>query len=203
MASIRKHLGSVCLGLAAWQGAQAASPELTVNDLLFTVDTIKVVVYDQVRNGCMPQPNAIKKRVEATLTQHGFTVLDAADNSFVSSFAPYFSISALGFAPAAPPRQKPRCIVHVESGINSVFHVSVPYSAELPDGPLRPRMRIDISYTGSLLEGSRHGMQARLETAAVERTEKFVKAVASARQVVQTRAPALWNLYAPEMNAKP
>lgn len=186
----------LCLLLCALLGfgsAQAGSA-LTLRELLFNVDAVKLNIRNQVRDGCLSNFSAIRNRVMTRLQEKGFRIVDVADNSLSAQFVPTITLNMVGFANIkATGRQ--RCAVHMDVTLNAIHSVTVPHSGELADGPWRQRMYVDVPFAGSLLEGARERMQGRLESYAEQRVDQFALAVQGARNSVRQRAPKLWSQY--------
>ncbi|KZL00514.1 MULTISPECIES: hypothetical protein [unclassified Pseudovibrio] len=101
--------------LTSYEAADAA--------LLSSIDAVKIHVFDNVTDGCLPSPNRLKNKMEITLRKNGFSVVgsDVKTDAVVV-------ITALGMKPGSS------CVVHVKTSILIGVISLVPKSSYVKPG---------------------------------------------------------------------
>lgn len=142
--------------------------------LLHNVQTVGVIVDDQVTDGCMPRAQALRSAAKAALVQNGFDVSDMP-------LSPRIEITALGYG-----MSDGRCVVSLQSDFVRSVNVMIPWG-QGDHSNLNYRLKIGMT----LLSGPMRDMQARLQTTATEQMDEFLLEVMRARKAMQERFPEL------------
>ena len=94
------------------------------NALLVDKNTFYVTVKDEVTGGCLPKPNQLKLKMERSLKNNGFEIVENGKNPFI----PEVHISTLGF------KINSMCVVDLTVNILFPIIVKVPNASNVPSG---------------------------------------------------------------------
>lgn len=149
--------------------------------LLSTINTFHVKAIDQVADGCLANPTALRAAMEAALKQKGFQLADR-----VGSKAQGIVINTLGYqlTPA------PTCAVRLKVYIELPLIATVPYARQNPSGETTLLVH-NYDVREELLTGPKSDMQARLEHAIQEAANSAATDITRARDTIFTKFPAI------------
>jgi len=162
-----------------------------VDALLATRDSFAITVYDEVKDGCLPNPGRLKEKMEISLRKYGFDIQKEPKLN-VNTIA----IRALG----GRPRNNELCVVHISTTliINSV--VNVPFADKLPTGnntlvPLLYPIR------NALITINRTSMQSHLAKKVVEFSHNLYLDVSRAKDDIFLKFPSIRDEYLKSKNS--
>ena len=124
---------------------------------------------DQVKDGCLPTPAAIKNAWEVELRRLGFQVVSEWDPSYYE-----FSVLALGYA-----HNKTNCSVILESEVFSLWVNVTIHSRLTKYAPISLWEKLAI------LSGPKEDMQSRIRDKARDHVNEFFLAVSQAKDSAQ------------------
>ena len=135
---------------------------------------VVVVVTDQVKDGCLPQPNALKVQAELILRRSGIEVLQNEETGLgpLAFLSPTLQITALGYS--FP--NSSSCVVSLSS---QVFRLRSQLQPEGHSG------HILVYEAQKLLGGPKAGMQSRLRETVSQHVSDFANELLKARQSSQ------------------
>lgn len=145
----------------------AAASSFTVEPELARVQSLTVSVQDNVRDGCLPDPDALKTEAELVLRQSDLKVLDESDAAADPESKYSVFLTALGYK-----TPQGLCIVS--------FSAEVWRFSFLKEGHGAPVVAFQW---GTLLSGPTGDMQSRL------REQAHIAASEIANEILKARAP--------------
>lgn len=86
-----------------------------VEALFFDVESVKIIVDDQVDDGCMPNPELVEMKMEAELRRNGFDVVES-----YSSNSAFLGFTAVGY------RQGDSCIFSYSLRASRIVFIHLP-----------------------------------------------------------------------------
>jgi hypothetical protein len=122
-------------------------------------EPIKLEVYDDVSDGCMPNPSAVEQAWEVELRRLGF---EFTGDGLEQVFAPEISVEAFGFETSDW-----SCAVTVSTSFSQVLMSPVPYTSE------RIFIRHQWEVARHLLTGTKSDMNKRISDLAREHVNNF------------------------------
>lgn len=150
-----------------------------LNSLIATRDSFSINVFDQVKDGCLPHPNALRDHMEISLRKNGFGISKA------SALSNAIVISALGHETT-----REACAVHIRAFLEFPVTVGVPHSpgSQHSEGTIVPYI---FPIKSSLLTGSKHDMQQRLETWSSQAGDRLYLDISRARDDTFSKFPEI------------
>jgi len=145
------------------------------NALLAPMSVFYIVVDDEVEDGCLPRPSALKDKMEVSIRQSGFGIVEKS-----TMFSNNIRISLSGYAYAGG------CVVTLGTEIISGVPAVVYRTAS------EHTFANHITFIGrSLLTGSKSGMQSRLEKIVSEDGDRIYLIISRARDHMRKNFPEL------------
>jgi hypothetical protein len=165
----------LCLAINAITTAAAFGEDERLSgmtSLLATTRTIRVVIPDDVSDGCFTNKDAVQTAIELALRKNGIEVLGLEDKGFADTFI----FSAMGYRSHSQTGNDLGCYVAIEAGLVLTRLVLVPYL----DGRTT-FTGVTYYVTENLLSGP-DKLDSRIKSAAVDATEKLINEMLKARQ---------------------
>lgn len=174
----------VIFWLVSVSGAAHSSNDLLfdggVEALIATKDSFIIKVSDQVTGGCLPNPNALKDKMEASLRRDGFSI--TSEESFFNNV---ILITAVGY-----PMNDISCAVSLDVVMAFSITVNVPFAYEsYGDGQTMTNYLYPIHR--GVLTGPKRKIQDSLEDSVTESAEKLFLEISRARDRIFNDYPAI------------
>lgn len=151
--------------------------------LLFDVTDVKLEVSDQVKDGCMPQPNSVNVSAEAALRRNKFSIVNGED----SFWAPSVQITVLGYA-----HSDYLCAIFFSLAITKYIGANVPHTSELDDSMKITLAPVRYEVYSTVLTGPKNGMQDRIEREAEKAVNDLFITIERSKDYVKGKWPKLW-----------
>lgn len=136
-------------------------------------------VVDEVSDGCLPQPNRVKDKIEVAMRRNGLDIIDKTPFSV-------FRIHAMGYATSST-----SCAVRLEASIKTYLLTSLESSTtKYSTGEFLVPTTFPVD--SILLTGSKDGMQERIEEAAQDMSDRLYLDINRARDFVKKEFPEMY-----------
>ncbi|KZK79983.1 hypothetical protein PsAD13_04974 [Pseudovibrio sp. Ad13] len=133
-----------------------------------SVSKLRILIDDQVKDSCLPQPNQLKDKMEISLRKNGLSVVeDYTSDARVD-------ITAFGY------KTDGSCVVHLETSVTFFTYAQIPNSKYVKENT-SAFISYNIQFQASLLTGP--DMQYRLVQAVERHADSLSLEVLRAREV--------------------
>ena len=176
-------IGSLFLLISLASTAQSESSLLFAGgtqSLIATRDTFAIELSDQVTGGCLPNPSALKDRMEVSLRKNGYKI-----NSESNLFSDDIRITALGYKVG-----EDFCVVYLSASLNFLVGMNVPFAHNVASGDLT-MAPFTHYFGGTLLSGDQSSMQKRLSDQVSEYADKPFLDISRARDAIFLEFPSI------------
>lgn len=151
-----------------------------INVFLATTDRFSITVADQVKDGCLPRPGALKDAMEVSLRKSGFQI-----DTERQPLGKQIIIVALGYARGAD-----SCVVSLRAELRLWMLSNVPHMSN--DIENRNTLILHSHLIGhDLLSGSKSTMQKRLEDASREYADTLFLSIRRAQDDIFLKFPRI------------
>lgn len=163
-----------------------------LNSLLVGRDSFAIVVDDQVSDGCLPQPSALKDRLEIALRKNNFGI-----QKEVGFFTNDIHVNALGYQIG----ESSSCAVFLEAFLVFQVFATAPFSENEPSGKktIAPYF---FRIGSSLFTGNKQTMQGRLEDEMKSVADAIFLKVSRAEDDIFEKFPAIKDKFTEVRNTK-
>lgn len=148
---------------------------LIVNKYVFTIK-----VSDRVTDGCLPNPDKLKDKMEISLRKNGFGIANDPD-----MFTNDILITALGFSTGGS-----SCAVYVSAKLVFTTLINVPFSDDVTEGN-KTLVPYIYQFGSVILSGERYTMQSRLTKQVEEFADTLYLDISRARDDIYSKFPSI------------
>lgn len=148
--------------------------------LIATRDTFAIELSDQVTGGCLPDPSALKDRMEVSLRKNGYKI-----NSESNLFSDDIRITALGYKVG-----EDSCVVYLSASLNFLVGMNVPFAHNIASGHLTMAPFIHY-FGGTLLSGEQSSIHKRLSDQVSEYADRLFLDISRARDAIFVKFPSI------------
>lgn len=180
---MKKILFTLLLGMTMTLHAETSANMLYdggSSAMLVDKDTFYVKVLDEVKGGCLPKPNQLKRSMETSLRNNGFKVLDN-DNDYM---IPEVHISTLGF------RINRMCVVDFTVSILFPVVAEVSNAKNVPSGN-RTLIIYNYDVGRHLFNYPKRSMQKTLNKYVKQYGDKIYMSIAKSKDKIFTKFPSV------------
>lgn len=154
-----------------------------VDALLATKNEFEILIVDQVKNGCLPQPGRLEVKMREALTKRGFTIVEKT-----SASSDILKFVAIGGAVGGG------CVVSTNPVLSFPVSVIVPHAIDVKGGDYTIT-KFDHILSSVLLFKEKASMQAELEKQVSDVVEELHQDVSAAKGKILAKYPSIKKNY--------